>query len=739
TGGSNNFVSAISAAVIGGTSDSSTNDNSVVAGGQGNRASGQKNFIGGGSDNKTNGNNSAIVGGQGLTLGDNSLGFNATGTANMMSQNIVYFGNANTYIGNSTNNAGELRFMEPTATPQSANYTAFKAQAQSVDVTYTLPNTAGTNGQVLTTDGSGVLSWTTPSGGGGGNAWQLLGNSGTTVNNFIGTTDNMPLRVRANNAQQMQFNVNGSIQRDGGGSSRGQNAVDLQNVRTLATQAAIGTASFIGAGQNNTVTGDYSAIVGGNSNQAQNVNNFIGGGQGNTANSENSAVVGGVANSATSAKAAVVGGQSNTANAVNSAVVGGTTNTASNQNAFIGGGQNNTANEINATIVGGTTNTAANQNAFVGGGQSNTANSINSAIIGGSDNINNGQASLIGAGMNNTINGNYSSILGGQGLTLAANSVGFNGSGTANMNSQSSIAYFGNVNTYIGNSDNTARELRFMEPTALPGSANYTAFKAQAQSVDVTYTLPNTAGTNGQVLTTDGSGTLSWTAPLGSLTSDSVWKINGNTIYGDSTSKFLGTTNAMPLSFRTNNTDRMRIQSNTGNVGINTTAPKEKLEVSNGNVLLSTTNATTASLRFQEANAGADYVAFKAPSTIPANVTWTLPNADGTNGQVLTTNGSGTLSWTNAVTGVTILRQSYQIDLNEIEQEEQIAMNVTLTGAQTTGTVYCSPGTDLPEGIVIVYCRVVSANNVRVVFRNERYPFADINPALMWFHITVIQ
>ncbi len=40
------------------------------------------------------------------------------------------------------------------------------------------------------------------------------------------------------------------------------------------------------------------------------------------------------------------------------------------------------------------------------------------------------------------------------------------------------------------------------------------------------------------------------------------------------------------------------------------------------------------------------YVAFSAPATVSANLTWTLPAADGTSGQFLTTDGSGTLSWT---------------------------------------------------------------------------------------------
>jgi len=41
-----------------------------------------------------------------------------------------------------------------------------------------------------------------------------------------------------------------------------------------------------------------------------------------------------------------------------------------------------------------------------------------------------------------------------------------------------------------------------------------------------------------------------------------------------------------------------------------------------------------------------NYVALQAPTTVASNVTFTLPSADGTNGQVLTTNGTGTLSFT---------------------------------------------------------------------------------------------
>jgi hypothetical protein len=51
---------------------------------------------------------------------------------------------------------------------------------------------------------------------------------------------------------------------------------------------------------------------------------------------------------------------------------------------------------------------------------------------------------------------------------------------------------------------------------------------------------------------------------------------------------------------------------------------------------------------YEDTDNGTNYVSFKAPDTIASNVTWTLPAADGTSAQVLSTNGSGTLSWATA-------------------------------------------------------------------------------------------
>jgi hypothetical protein len=51
-----------------------------------------------------------------------------------------------------------------------------------------------------------------------------------------------------------------------------------------------------------------------------------------------------------------------------------------------------------------------------------------------------------------------------------------------------------------------------------------------------------------------------------------------------------------------------------------------------------------AELRFQDATGG-QFIAFEAPATVSSNVTFVLPDSDGSNGQFLKTDGSGTLSF----------------------------------------------------------------------------------------------
>jgi hypothetical protein len=82
-----------------------------------------------------------------------------------------------------------------------------------------------------------------------------------------------------------------------------------------------------------------------------------------------------------------------------------------------------------------------------------------------------------------------------------------------------------------------------------------------------------------------------------------------------------------------------------------------------GTVLTLSDTATTSTvnliidndkeIRFREATAnGTNYVSLSAPASLSADLTFTLPSADGTVGQVLSTNGSGVLSFITPSAGV---------------------------------------------------------------------------------------
>ncbi len=67
----------------------------------------------------------------------------------------------------------------------------------------------GINGQVLTTNGAGSLTWQNTA---SGTEWNLSGNAGTNpTNNFLGTTDNQDLVIRTNNVEKMRINTDGNV------------------------------------------------------------------------------------------------------------------------------------------------------------------------------------------------------------------------------------------------------------------------------------------------------------------------------------------------------------------------------------------------------------------------------------------------------------------------------------------------------------------------------------------------
>jgi len=60
----------------------------------------------------------------------------------------------------------------------------------------------------------------------------------------------------------------------------------------------------------------------------------------------------------------------------------------------------------------------------------------------------------------------------------------------------------------------------------------------------------------------------------------------------------------------------------------------------------------------EDTDNGSNYVALKAADSIASDVTFTLPAADGTTGQALTTNGSGTLSFSDVSVSLSAVDES---------------------------------------------------------------------------------
>ena len=108
-----------------------------------------------------------------------------------------------------------------------------------------------------------------------------------------------------------------------------------------------------------------------------------------------------------------------------------------------------------------------------------------------------------------------------------------------------------------------------------------------------------------------------------------------------------GTAAAPAIYFKDSGTDTGFYSSGTDAVDIATAGVRRVGISSTGDVTVYGGNTTLngqGDLRFADSDSS-NWVAFQAPSTVSSNVTWTLPATDGTTGQSLTTNGSGTLSW----------------------------------------------------------------------------------------------
>jgi hypothetical protein len=197
-----------------------------------------------------------------------------------------------------------------------------------------------------------------------------------------------------------------------------------------ASQSGSQAGSFIGSGENNTITGDDqdSAIVGGYS---------------NTVSSAGSAIGGGYSNATAAGWSVIGGGNTNTisSNGEYGAIVGGTQNNLSGQYGFIGAGSTNTLSAEYGVLVGGLNNTVSGEGAYIAAGGYNMASGEGAVVDGGFENAAFGAFSTIPGGYANTAEGSYSFAAGAHAYALKSGTFVWSDGADGDQNLIANVPY----------------------------------------------------------------------------------------------------------------------------------------------------------------------------------------------------------------------------------------------------------------------------------------------------------
>jgi hypothetical protein len=584
--------------------------------------------------------------------------------------------------GTAAGNTNELRFAELVA--NGTNYVGFKAaDGIAANAIWTLPNADGTNGQILSTNGSGVLSWVT--GLTASSGWSTSGNSTSdawngTSGTRLGTTSAQPLVLATTNAtaQDIRFytGANGASERMRI-NANGRVGIGVSSPTAMFEVQANGIGDdvlhFKNSSGNTVLKSDVLGRVLINTTDAGGWLTVKGSG-GNGGNLQ--------LQSMTDVKWEVSSGNvSGPHGSAGFSIWGSFSNTTGSGTLRLGIDTNG------RTGIG----THAQYDAML-----DVRNNVAASNV----------LTLRGASSQSA---NYVTIENNAGLDL----ITVKSTGALSLEPTGTSA--GNTN-----------ELRFVELAA--NGTNYVGLKAaDAIAANTIWTLPNADGTNGQILSTNGSGVLSWTS---ALTSTSGWGTTGNTGLSSATN-FLGTTDSVDLVFRHTNNERVRMTrhglriiqngtprssqwaasfqnigspvylellnsdtvtngggmymgmrgtgsvgdtatiwnwqggplafytaptnragtirlmlDNDGDVGIGSHIPTQRLHVRGGNVLIDTVGSTSGQLLFRNPQGTASTGIRAGFQT--SDITYWLPaTAPSVNGQVLTANTVGVMEWAN--------------------------------------------------------------------------------------------
>ncbi len=217
--------------------------------------------------------------------------------------------------------------------------------------------------------------------------WNLGGNLGAGPSNFVGTLDHQPLIFRVNNTPAWRLEPNAVSPNLVGGYSGNQAVPGTVGV-------SIGGGGAINA--TNVVAASHGTIAGGRANRILSGAAYgaIGGGDSNVVGNSSGTVAGGLNNQSAANLATIAGGGTNLVSGPGGAIGGGSQNTVVGARATIGGGASNVASGSFSMVAGGSQNTALGFASAVLGGASGEATDAYATVVGGFDNAASGLASL---------------------------------------------------------------------------------------------------------------------------------------------------------------------------------------------------------------------------------------------------------------------------------------------------------------------------------------------------------
>lgn len=329
--------------------------------------------------------------------------------------------------------------------------------------------------------------------------WGLTGNAGTNAStNYLGTSDNTPLVLKVNNSRVLQFREtsytysNGSIYKSNnvlsGYSGNGISSSNGSAVLSGGYHATFSNGSTFSF-SNNIIGGQFNIIAGGGLNKINGGSDgFIGGGSGN--------------------------------------------NIFDSNNGVLNGGQNNTLHDAGHSVINGGLGNRIDDGiaCFIGAGYDNEVTADFGAVLGG---------------IYNTASGAYGTVLNGY-YAEASGLLSFAFGPYAHAAHNGSFVWADTTSKWDNPFSSTASNefsakatggVRFVTDANVTTGVKLASGESVWKDLDGNMISVPTGGSSGQLLTTDGAGTLSWINSsqdnLGDHTATQTIQLDGNWLSND--------------------------------------------------------------------------------------------------------------------------------------------------------------------------------------------------------------